>query len=299
MKHGSESNQVQLMRPHVPGIIAAALMILICLDLSPATATKFTYGQVRLEFAEPPEPHQTWQFYVWGLSYMDVEGGVLVLGGLPSSGTGMVEEIVLWEGDVKAKDTIFAEHSVAAPPPGNYMVYAHLRPHPQRTTNTQFSGDRLYITVRKNRVLVDRGSWTGNYYQELLEELEARGLKDATEEEIWEKAPDLGARLRDRGTTMIPAPGSKDSVAPVPDNQSRPPGRKQEGASGDPQSRALESWERHKAERAAAQEACREALRKRFEHIEFPLRGEPKVPQNDSLADNMEALAKPIVRDST
>ena len=245
-------------------VLTAILPALILLEASPTEATKFTFGQVRLEYIEPPTPHSPWRFRIWALNYKDFNNGRLILAGLPTDGSKTAVDVVLWEGSRTAHDTIFAEFTATPPPPGNYMVYARLIPFPEKTVNAGHSSDVLYVTVRENRVLTDRGSWGGNYEQELLEELEARGLKDATEEEIWQKAPDLAARLRDRSGSMQRGPsppgpnsdtvlstGQPDSAVSPQDEPGSSPGVRPEDTLLPPQTRELSEWERRAAENMA------------------------------------------------
>ena len=306
--------------------VGVMLAVLIVLDALPSWATKPTSGRVRLEYAEPPTPDAPWKFRIWALNYRDFENGKLILAGLPPQGSKTAVDVVLWEGSRAAHDTIFAEYTASPPPPGNYLVYARLNPSPEKGGYPEHSSDALYITVRENRVLTDRGSWDGNYYQELLEDLEARGLKDATEEELWQKAPDLAARLRDRSSTMIPAPRPSDSspraVQPpgLQDSAVSPqaeppasPGYQPEDIPAPPQTRELSEWERRVAENRANRPVKPPRWRPERSIKDSTRTHEKKdslldtetykrlKPEYDSLIEQMGApqSARPVIRDTT
>jgi len=292
--------------------VMVVFTLLVFESLTPASAGTFTYGRVRLEYAEPPTPTGQWHFRVWAVNFRSFQNGELLFCSRPADGSNGPADVVLWQGRRGANDTIYAEFTAPSLPPGDYMIFASLVPFPELGGNDEHTADCLYITVRENQVLTDRGSWSGNYYREILQELETRGLKGANDAEIQRKAPDLAERIRSLSgkrehfnnpdySDTLPVSEKQDSVELLRPETSGPSQRLQGQDPGDLEAREIEEWNRMAAERGAAQRKARdEAMLKRFGPGPKPKRGVLKPPTYDSTFENLGIvrLARPPVHDT-
>lgn len=173
----------------------------VVLSLVPAAvsvATPSTSGEVIIAFTSPPKSVGLWKFDIRAVSFIPfTEGEFQFRVTRDTIGSPRLRDEILWKGGMERWDSLHLTHEMEALPLGGYLISATLVPFPGRVDGNRATRTEIYLHISENGVFWSHGSVSAAKYEEILWELEQRGLGGISREEMDSLAPDLAHRIRE------------------------------------------------------------------------------------------------------
>ena len=197
-------------------------LFLLTLGIQQANATQPSVGEIKVSFADPPTPDQSWTIDVVAVPYVSGEYSEITYWLKPEKPSMEAAPVhLIWSGAVSKWDTIRTSYIVDPPPSGGYTLTTILSigsdpEKPKRTTRYH-----LFVEVGANTVWSSVYGPSGVEFEKIMEEYRSRGYTDTTWEAVVRLAPDLAKRLRNvNASTAV-----SDISSRRPDDSLRPQGR--------------------------------------------------------------------------
>lgn len=191
-------------------ICCTSLVIAANAHSSIAFASQPSSGRVSIVLDAPPDGEAPLLFRIQAVPYFNASDGSLILKVRPEKSHEFTN-YTIWQGGWKSLDTIKTEYQLPSPTRGDYVVSATLSPSSGGQPVEPPCFGILYVRITDRKVWSSRSAFSAIDYMQIMDAIEARGLKGVSDEELNEKAPDLAQRLHNFAGTFVQNSAPSDS----------------------------------------------------------------------------------------